>query len=91
MVLNAKKVDMNNRLIPVGFSNYLSTDRIVAIAIPKSAPIKRSVQDAMDKGLIIDLTDGRRKKAVIFTDANYVVLSALAPATISGRLEATCK
>lgn len=87
MVLNAKKVDMSNRLIHVGFSNYLSTDRIVAIAIPKSAPIKRSVQDARDKGLIIDLTDGRRVKAVIFTDSKYLVLSALASVTISGRLE----
>ena len=78
---------MSKKLIPIGFSNYLSTDRIVAIAIPKSAPVKRSIQDARDKGLIIDLTEGRRTKAVIFTDSNHLVLSALAPATISGRLE----
>jgi len=76
---------MSAKLIHIGFGNYLDTDRIVAIAIPKSAPVKRSVQAARDKGLIIDLTDGRRTKSVIFTDSKYVVLSALEPVTINGR------
>ena len=77
---------MNAKLIHIGFGNYFSTDRIVAIAVPKSAPIKRSIQDARNKGLIIDLTDGHRTKSVIFTDSKHVALSALEPVTINGRL-----
>lgn len=78
---------MSTRLVHLGFGHYLSTDRIVAIAIPRSAPLKRSVQEARDKCLIINLTDGRRTKAVIFTDSSYLVLSALEPVTINKRLE----
>ena len=77
---------MSTKLIHLGFGHYLNPDEIVVIAIPKSAPVKRSVQDARDKGVIIDLTNGRRTKSVIFTDSKYVVLSALEPATINGRL-----
>lgn len=77
---------MSTKLIHVGFKNYLATDTIVAIAMPTSAPIKLSVQGARDKGVIIDLTAGRRTKSVIFTTSKYVVLSALEPATIDGRL-----
>jgi len=77
---------MSAKLIHIGFGHYLDTDRIVAIAVPKSAPVKRSLQDARNKGLIIDLTDGRRTKSAIFTDSKYVVLSALEPVTINGRL-----
>lgn len=78
---------MSVKLTHIGFGNYLNAGRIVAIATPKSLPTKRSVQEARAKGLVIDLTDGRRTKAVIFTDPNYVVLSALEPVTISGRIE----
>ena len=77
---------MDAKLIHIGFGHYLDTNRVVVIAIPKSAPVKRSVQDARGKGLIIDLTDGRRVKSVIFTDTKYMVLSALEPCTINGRL-----
>lgn len=74
-------------MIHLGYGHYLSVDEIVVIAVLKSAPLKRSVQDARDEGVIIDLTDGRRTKSVIFTNSGYVVLSALEPATINGRLE----
>lgn len=77
---------MSTRLIHIGFGNYLSGGRIVAIAVPSSAPIKRSIQDARDKGLVIDLTNGHRTKSVLFTDRKYMVLVALEPGTIKGRL-----
>lgn len=78
---------MSDGLLHVGHGNYVASGRIIAIAIPKSAPIKRSVQEARDKGLLVDLTNGRRIKSVILTDSNYLVLSAIEPATINGRLE----
>ena len=78
---------MSAKLIHIGFGNYLDTDRIVAIATHKSAPVKRSVQDARDKELVIDLTNGHRTKSVVFTDCRYIVLVALEPNTINGRLE----
>lgn len=77
---------MSTRLVHIGFGNYLSRDSIVAIAVPSSAPIKRSVQNARDKELIIDLTNGRRTKAVVFTYSQYIVLAAVEPVTIDGRL-----
>lgn len=77
---------MESKLVPAGFGSYLVTDRIVAIAIPKSAPIKRLVRAARDKGLAIDLTEGRRLKAVVFTDSQYIVLLALAADTIDSRI-----
>ena len=75
------------RLVHIGFGNYLDTDRIIAIAVAGSAPIKRSIQDARDKGLIIDLTEGHRVKSVVFTDCNHVVLLAMEPGTIEGRVQ----
>lgn len=77
---------MRTRLINIGFGNYLARDRIVAIAGPNSAPIKRSVLDARAKELVITLTNGRRTKSVIFTDSKYMVLSALEPVTIRQRV-----
>ena len=77
---------MSTGLIHVGFGNYLSPDRIVSIAVPRSAPIKRSIQDARDKEMVIDLTNGRRTKSVVFTDCKYIVLAAVEPGTINGRL-----
>ena len=77
---------MSTRMVHVGFKNYLSAGRIIAIAMPSSAPIKRSVLDARDKGLCIDLTNGRRVKAVVFLDSIHVALSALETATVSHRM-----
>jgi len=61
-------------------------NRIIAIALPNSAPTKRVIQEGRNKGLLIDMTNGRRTKAVIFSDSGHIILSALAPETIAGRL-----
>lgn len=76
-------------LVHVGFSNILVMNRVVAIAAPNSAPTKRTIQEGRNKGLLIDMTNGRRTKAVIFTDSGHIVLAALAPETITGRLQVT--
>ena len=71
----------------IGFGNYVASARVVAVAGPESAPIKRLVQDAKDDGRAIDVTCGRRTRAIIITDSEHVVLSALQPETIANRLE----
>jgi len=76
-------------LVHVGFSNILVMNRVIAIASPNSAPTKRTIQEGRNKGLLIDMTNGRRTKAVIFTDSGHIILAALAPETISGRLQAS--
>ena len=75
------------RLINIGFGNMVSASRLVAIVSPESAPIKRIVQDAKERGSLIDATYGRRTRAVIIMDSDHIVLSAIMPETISGRLE----
>lgn len=75
------------QLINIGFGNIVSSDRIVAIVSPESAPIKRMVQEAKDTGRAIDATCGRRTRAVIIMDSNHVVLSAVQPETVAGRFE----
>ena len=79
---------MGMELVHIGFNNILVVNRVVAIASPNSAPTKRMVQEGRNKGLLIDMTNGRRTKAVIFTDSGHTILSALAPETIVGRLQA---
>ena len=76
-------------LIHIGFGNVLAMNRVIAIASPNSAPTKRTIQEGKTKGLLIDMTNGRRTKAVIFTDSGHIVLAALAPETITGRLQIT--
>ncbi len=76
------------KFINVGFGNMVSASRIVAIASPDSAPIKRLVQDAKDEGRAIDVSCGRRTRAVIVTDSDHVILSAIVAETISNRLYA---
>jgi len=78
---------MDGELVHIGFGNILVMDKVVAIAAPGSAPIKRAVQDAKTTGKLIDMTSGRRTKAVIFTESSHIVLAALAPETITGRLQ----
>ena len=73
------------KLINIGFGNIVSGDRVVAIVSPEAAPIKRIVQDARDKGLLIDASCGRRTRAVIITDSDHVILSAIQTETIAGR------
>ena len=73
------------KFINVGFGNMVSAERIVVIAGPDSAPIKRLVQSAKDAGTAVDATQGRRTKGVIITDTERIVLSSLLPETIAGR------
>ena len=75
------------KLINVGFGNIVSGDRVIAIVSPDSAPIKRIVQESKEKGLLIDATCGRRTRAVIITDSDHVILSAIQTETIAGRAE----
>lgn len=74
------------KLINIGFGNVVVANRIVAIVSPDSSPIKRIIQDARDKGSLIDATYGRRTRAVIITDSEHVVLSAIQPETVANRL-----
>ena len=79
---------MNTELVHIGFGNILAANKVVAIASPNSAPTKRLVQESRDKNLLVDMTSGRRTKAVIITENGYLILSALAPETIMGRVQA---
>ena len=74
------------KFINVGFGNMVSASRIVAIASPDSAPIKRLISDAKDDNRIIDVSCGRRTRAIIITDSEHVILSAIAAETITNRL-----
>ena len=74
------------RLINIGFGNMVSANRLVAIVSPESAPIKRIIQDAKERGTLIDATYGRRTRAVLITDSDHVVLSAVQPETVANRL-----
>ena len=80
---------MDIKLINIGFGNMVSANRLVAIVSPESAPIKRIVQEARDKGTLIDATYGRRTRAVIITDSDQVVLSAIQPETVANRFTDT--
>ena len=74
------------RFISIGFGNMVSAARLVAIVSPDSAPIKRIIQDAKDRGTLIDATYGRRTRAVIITDSEHVILSAVQPETVANRM-----
>ena len=74
------------KLINIGFGNMVSASRLVAIVSPESAPIKRIIQDAKDRGTLIDATYGRRTRAVLVTDSDHVILSAVQPETVANRL-----
>lgn len=74
------------KFINIGFGNIVSANRMVAIVSPESAPIKRIIQDARDSGKLIDATYGRRTRAVLVTDSDHVILSAVQPETVANRL-----
>lgn len=76
------------RLIHIGFGNIVNTEKIIAVVSPDSAPIKRLVQNAKEKGTAIDATQGRKTKAVLVMENSQVVLSALLPETIANRAQA---
>ncbi|ARK31057.1 extracellular matrix/biofilm regulator RemA [Halalkalibacter krulwichiae] len=77
---------MNIKLINIGFGNIVSANRIISIVSPESAPIKRIIQDARDRNMLIDATYGRRTRAVIIADSDHVILSAVQPETVAQRL-----
>lgn len=75
------------KLISIGFGNMINANRLITIVSPESAPIKRIIQEAKEKGLLIDATYGRRTRAVVIMDSDHVILSAVQPETIAGRLD----
>ena len=75
------------QLINIGFGNIVAANRIIAIVSPESAPIKRLIQETKDAGNAIDATCGRRTRAVLIMDSGHVVLSAIQPETVAGRLD----
>lgn len=81
-------VIMVTELVHIGFNNFVAINRVIAIASPNSAPTKRTIQEGKTKGLLIDMTNGRKTKAVIISDDGHIILTALAPETIAGRLQA---
>ena len=78
---------MSNILLNVGFGNVVASDRVVAVVTPGSAPVKRLKDHAKETGKLVDATQGRRTRAVIVTDSDHVILSAVAAETITQRLE----
>ena len=79
---------MDIKLINIGFANIVAANRIISIISPESAPIKRIIQEARDKGLLVDATYGRRTRAVVVTDSGHIILSAVQPETVANRLVA---
>jgi regulator of extracellular matrix RemA (YlzA/DUF370 family) len=77
---------MTTELIHIGFGNYVSGSHLIGVAAPGSAPIKRLIHEGRGKGLTIDMTSGRRTKAVVFMDSGAVILAAITPETIEGRV-----
>lgn len=75
------------KFINIGYGNMVAVDRIVTLVSPDSAPIKRLIQDAKDDGRVIDVTCGRKTRAVIITDSEHVILSAIQTETIANRLD----
>jgi regulator of extracellular matrix RemA (YlzA/DUF370 family) len=74
------------KLLNIGFGNFVSAQRLIGIVGPESAPIKRIIQEARDRSMLIDATCGRRTRAVIIMDSDHVVLSAVQPETVAGRV-----
>ncbi len=78
---------MQTELVHVGFENHLALNRVIAVATPGSAPVKRMVQRGKEEQHIVDLTSGRRTKAVAVLDNDWVALLAITPETFAGRVE----
>lgn len=75
------------QLVNIGFGNIVSASRIIAIVSPESAPIKRLVQEAKDNKVVVDATYGRRTRAVLIMDSGHIILSAVQPETVAGRVD----
>lgn len=78
---------MNYKLVHVGFGNMVVAERVIAVISPSSAPIKRLKEEAREAGLLIDVTQGRKTRAILIMDSRHVILSAIQPETITGRFE----
>ena len=74
------------KLLNIGFGNMVSTERLIAIVSPDSAPIKRMIQDGRDRGMLIDATYGRKTRSVVIMDSDHIILSAIQPDTVAARL-----
>lgn len=85
-LLQKGEVQVDIKLINIGFGNIVSANRIIAIVSPESAPIKRIITEARDRGMLIDATYGRRTRAVVICDSDHVILSAVQPETVAHRL-----
>ena len=72
--------------VNVGYGNIIAGDRVIGMASPNSAPTKRAIQEGRNRGLVIDMTNGRKTKAAIFTDSGHIILVALTPETLAGRI-----
>jgi len=73
-------------LINIGYGNMVTAEKIVAVVSPEAAPIRRMIQDARDRGQVIDATSGHKTRAVLVTDSDHLILSPLTPETIAGRM-----
>ena len=82
---------MTTELIHLGFSNIVAINKVIAIVSPNSAPAKRLIQEGKNKGLVIDVTNGRRTKAMLIMDNGHIVLAAITPETIANRVAASRK
>lgn len=75
------------QLVNIGFGNIIAANKVVAIVSPDSAPIKRMIQEAKDAKTAIDATCGRRTRAVLIMDSGHIILSAVQPETVAGRVD----
>lgn len=73
-------------MVEIGFGNYVASSRVVAVAGPDSAPIKRLVQDAKDAGIAVDVTSGKKTHSVLLTDSGHIILSVLTPEEVQSRI-----
>lgn len=78
------------KLVNIGFGSMVAAGRLLAIVAPDSAPIKRVIQEARDRGMLIDASYGRKTKAVLLMDTDHVILSAITPEAIARRLQDKC-
>ena len=75
------------QLVNIGFGNIIAANKVVAIVSPESAPIKRMIQEAKDAKTAVDATCGRRTRAVLIMDSGHIILSAVQPETVAGRVD----
>ncbi len=73
------------QLINIGFGNFVSADKVIAVVAPDSAPIKRIIQDAKEQGMLIDATYGRKTRSVIIAESEHIILSAINPESLGNR------